>query len=165
MTHSEKQRVIAEQLAAGQLKTVAAYQGKGIPQAILTQIRDVEWKAGAYLYQQIIEGELAATDYVITLTDAEQTLIGFASLLQEDIIEKPDFGPFLSTVYVAPSHRGQDLSRFLVEAILEAAKASGFTEIYTITAHQGLYEKSGFHFVREVTDRFGRSMRLLQLAL
>lgn len=121
----------------------------------------VEWKAGAYLAKRLETGQLDALDQVIIMTDSQDNLMGFSALVQEDIVEKPSYGPFLSTVYVALDYRGQGLSLELVDRITELAREKGVKNLYTITAHKGLYEKNQFIFEGPVQDKFGRDMRLL----
>ncbi|MGT2769099.1 GNAT family N-acetyltransferase, partial [Streptococcus ictaluri] len=135
------------------------------PQFLLEAMAAIDWKAGAYLVKRLQEGELDPKDRIVVITDDSDQLKGFAALLSEDIVENPGFGPFLATVYVAPAFRGKGLSLELVDRILEVAKADGFSELYTLTQHEGLYEKSGFQFIRQTTDKFGRSMRLLKKRL
>ncbi|MGJ0023351.1 hypothetical protein [Streptococcus dysgalactiae] len=49
----------------------------------------------------------------------------------------------------------------LVDRITELAREKGVKNLYTITAHKGLYEKNQFSFEGPVQDKFGRDMRLL----
>ncbi|WP_218654904.1 GNAT family N-acetyltransferase [Streptococcus dysgalactiae] len=131
------------------------------PEFLLEAMAAVEWKAGAYLAKRLETGQLDALDQVIIMTDSQDNLMGFAALVQEDIVEKPSYGPFLSTVYVASDYRGQGLSLELVDRITELAREKGVKNLYTITAHKGLYEKNQFIFEGPVQDKFGRDMRLL----
>ncbi|QKG78415.1 GNAT family N-acetyltransferase [Streptococcus canis] len=131
------------------------------PEFLLEAMAAIEWKAGAYLAKRLETDKLDAMDQVIIMTNSHDQLMGFAALVQEDIVEKPDYGPFLSTVYVSPDFRGQGLSLELVDRITEIARQKGVKDLYAITAHQGLYEKNGFTFQSPVHDKFGRDMRLL----
>lgn len=71
--------------------------------------------------------------------------VGFARL----ITDHATFG-YLADVFVLEEHRGQGLSRAMVEALLSPPEVQGFRRILLATrdAH-GLYEKLGFE---PVTD-------------
>ncbi|KAA9242150.1 MULTISPECIES: GNAT family N-acetyltransferase [Aerococcus] len=125
-------------------------------------LADVDWKAADYLATKLKNKRLKNTEMIYFCRNHTGQLIGFAALLLEDIISKADFGPFLSTVYVNSSYRKQGFSYQLVNKIELFAKHIGYTKIYTITQHVGLYEKMNYHFFCQGVDDMGRDVRVLE---
>ncbi|MDK6689512.1 MULTISPECIES: GNAT family N-acetyltransferase [Aerococcus] len=125
-------------------------------------LADVDWKAASYLATKLKNKCLKNTEMIYFCRDQAGQLIGFAALLLEDIISNANFGPFLSTVYVNPSYRKQGFSYQLVNKIELFAKHIGYTKIYTITQHVGLYEKMNYHFFCQGVDDMGRDVRVLE---
>ncbi|CAM4117043.1 hypothetical protein AT575_08380 [Streptococcus penaeicida] len=127
-------------------------------------IQEIDWKAGQFLATRYKEKNLATSDRIILVTDENQKLIALGALLDQDILNKDDYplGPFLSTIYVAPASRGKGYSLKIISLLEDLALKQGFSKLYIVTAHTGLYEKCGYHFQYDVIDRFGRKMRLLK---
>lgn len=113
------------------------------PANLLEQMAAIEWKAGAYLAKRIKDKKLATSDRIVVLVDDSNHLLGFASLLKQDILVAPELSPFLSTVFVTSEHRGEHLSQVLVNSVITIAKEMGYNQLYTVTSHIGLYEKYG----------------------
>ncbi|VTS12407.1 GNAT family N-acetyltransferase [Streptococcus pseudoporcinus] len=137
------------------------------PDVLLNQMKEIDWKAGPHLVKRLEDGDLDSRDEIIVITNQQLTLIGFGALLERDILDKEiyPFSPFLSTIYVDPSHRGQGYSTKIVKALEEIAKEKKNSIIYVVTEHIGLYEKSGYQYQNQVRDQFGRDMRLLKKSL
>lgn len=70
----------------------------------------------------------------------EKTQVGFARV----VTDKATFA-FLADVYILPEHRGQGLSKRLVEQVIQHPDLQGLRRMLlgTLDAH-GLYEKFGF---------------------
>ncbi|AMB96037.1 GNAT family N-acetyltransferase [Aerococcus urinae] len=128
----------------------------------LNLLADVDWKAADYLANKLKNKRLKNTEMIYFCRYQTGQLIGFAALFLEDIISNADFGPFLSTVYVNPPYRKQGFSYQLVNEIELVAKNIGYTKLYTITQHVGLYEKMNYHFFRQDVDDMGRTVRVLE---
>lgn len=132
------------------------------PEFLIDAMTDMEWGAGKYLANRLLTGDLDDKDLIIFLTTETDRVKGFVALVKEDIAENiPYSGPYLSTLYVAPDYRGLGLSLKLIDLIEEAAQEKGYQELFTLTQHQGLYEKHHFVQIDMVSDKFGRDMRLL----
>lgn len=128
---------------------------------LVEQIAAVEWRAGEHLANRIRYHDLDVKDVVIIIADNDDKLIGFVGLTERDIVDNVDVGPFLSTIYVVPAHRGKGHSLQLIKRVLEIAKKQGRDNLYIVTQLVGLYEHYDFKQISETTDRFGRPMRVL----
>ncbi|MBT2338690.1 MULTISPECIES: GNAT family N-acetyltransferase [Pseudomonas] len=78
-------------------------------------------------------------------------LLGGASLASNDLPARPELGPWLACVYIAPEARPRGLAAQLIEGICCHAKEAGFTTLYLHTHNQSqYYAKLGW----EVLERF-----------
>ncbi|TXD33525.1 GNAT family N-acetyltransferase [Lujinxingia vulgaris] len=84
----------------------------------------------------------------------EDAIVGTISLAEEDLSTHPEFSPWLSTVYVDASQRGQGIGSRLVQRVEEVAAAQGVEELYLYTPDQApLYERLGWEVVSVETYR------------
>lgn len=82
------------------------------------------------------------------------TLLGSASLVQNDLTTHPQLTPFLASVYVAPPFRRQGVASALVRGVMAAAQELGVTELYLITPdQQRLYASLGWQIRQQVEYR------------
>ncbi len=63
-------------------------------------------------------------------------LVGVALLVESDLELEPDLSPWLSGLYVAPSHRGRRIGELLIDRVEHAARSIGHERLY-------LYCRSG----------------------
>jgi len=74
-----------------------------------------------------------------------ETLLGSASLVDDDLESRPHLTPWLASVYVAPEHRGRGVASALVERVVEEARDSGVSRLYLWTTDQErLYARLGW---------------------
>ena len=123
------------------------------------QIASVDWKAAAF-----VANKMRQRSY----NDWEGVFCGCCPQSISWILYDRQRGycpsssrPFIATVYVAPSYRGNHLSQQLVSAAERRLHQIGFDTIYIVTQLSGLYEKLGYQQIETATDRFGRRMRVL----
>lgn len=62
-------------------------------------------------------------------------LLGGAALAASDLPERPELGPWLACVFIAPQARKRGLAEQLIEGICDAAKANGTTRLYLSLIH------------------------------
>jgi predicted N-acetyltransferase YhbS len=87
------------------------------------------------------DGEFPATFVAI---DGD-TVLGSASLIDEDAPAFHDLSPWLASVYVLPGWRGRGIATALIEAVLRRAHRLGFAHIHLFTDGDGtLYRRLGF---------------------
>jgi predicted N-acetyltransferase YhbS len=68
-----------------------------------------------------------------------QEVVGSASLVEDDLPERPDLGPWLASLYVAPAHRRQGIGAALAERVVEEAARLGVPTLYLFTFDQEDY--------------------------
>lgn len=74
-----------------------------------------------------------------------ETLLGSASLVDDDLETRPELTPWLASVYVAPEHRGRGVASALVRRVVDEARDSGVTRLYLWTTDQErLYARLGW---------------------
>ena len=72
-------------------------------------------------------------------------VVGSASLLEHDLDSRPDLGPWLASLYVAPAHRHQGLGAALAERVVEEAARLGVPTLYLFTFDRaGYYARLGW---------------------
>ncbi|NER60390.1 GNAT family N-acetyltransferase [Pseudomonas sp. MAFF212428] len=100
---------------------------------------------------------------LIALND--NRLLGSASLAREDLPQRPDLGPWLACVFVAPEARGQGIAEALIEGVLAKAKALGHSHLYLHTHDRAdYYHKRGWQHL-EPFQAWGKSHWLMQYPL
>ena len=67
----------------------------------------------------------------VALVDGE--VVGSASLIEDDLPERPDLGPWLASLYVAPDYRRQGIGSDLAERVVEEAAKLGLPTLYLFT--------------------------------
>lgn len=83
-----------------------------------------------------------------------ETLLGSASLVQNDLTTHPHLTPFLASVYVAPAHRHQGVASALVRRMRDEVTQLGLPQFYLITPdQQRLYARLGWREVEQVYYR------------
>lgn len=64
------------------------------------------------------------------------TLLGTASLVHDDLETRPELGPWLASVYVAPEHRRRGVASALVHRVVEEAQELQVPLLYLWTIDQ-----------------------------
>ena len=74
--------------------------------------------------------------------------IGSASLVENDMQDRPQYSPWLASVYVAPGHRQQGVASILISDIITQARTLDLTQIYLFTPDQSaFYAKRGWQTI------------------
>ena len=75
-------------------------------------------------------------------------LIGSASLIAQDMDDRPDLTPWLADVFVKPEYRGQGVATSLIQRIEAEAKYAGIRKLYLYTPDAAdLYRRLGWNTV------------------
>lgn len=83
-----------------------------------------------------------------------ETLLGSASLVQNDLTSQPQLTPFLASVYVAPAYRKQGIASALVRRMRDEVTQLGLPQFYLITPdQQQLYAQLGWRELEQVSYR------------
>jgi len=100
---------------------------------------------------------------LIALEDGE--LLGGASLARDDLSERPELGPWLACVFVAPQARQRGLAELLIEGVYSEARAKGHDRLYLHTHDRGeYYAKRGWEYM-EPFHAWGKNHWLMQRKL
>lgn len=84
-------------------------------------------------------------------------LAGSASLIEDDMDDRPQYHPWLASVFVEPAVRKQGIGSTLISAILQQAQALKLTRIYLFTPDQSkFYSQQGWEVIEH--RRFHGSM-------
>ena len=126
---------------------------------LLSQINEVEWAGGPYLYNKIIKDELNGKVYII-YDEENKHIIAFASLSEFDEIYDTDLKPWIGCLYVFKPYRGNRYSEKLIKYILSNYKDSDF--VYISSTHVGLYEKYGFVFKCKMNNFEGHETQVFE---
>ncbi|MBQ9765107.1 MAG: GNAT family N-acetyltransferase [Lachnospiraceae bacterium] len=79
-------------------------------------------------------------------------IVGMASIAKTDYYPIPEICPWISCIFVDEGYRGHRISERLIEAANEYAKLVGFEKTYIPSEHIGLYEKYGYHYVKDIVN-------------
>ncbi|MFT6431963.1 MAG: N-acetylglutamate synthase-like GNAT family acetyltransferase [Halopseudomonas sp.] len=100
---------------------------------------------------------------LIALEDGQ--LLGGAALAKDDLAERPELGPWLACVLVAPQARRRGLAEQLIEGIYSQARAKGHERLYLHTHDRGdYYAKRGWEY-RELFHAWGKEHWLMERKL
>ncbi|MBQ7868299.1 MAG: GNAT family N-acetyltransferase [Clostridia bacterium] len=91
---------------------------------------------------------------------ADGKIVGMATLMKTDYYPLPEICPWVSTLFVSEAYRGGRISQKLIDSANAYARTIGFDRTYIPTDHVGLYEKYGYHYVRDIVNYGGGTDRL-----
>lgn len=87
-------------------------------------------------------------------------VVGMISLLKTDYYPLPEIFPWVTTLFVTEVYRGRRISQKLIDHANAYAKELGFDRTYIPSAHVGLYEKYGYHYLKDIVNYGGDTDRL-----
>ena len=91
---------------------------------------------------------------------ADGRIVAMATIMKSDYYPLPEIYPWISTIFVSESHRGNKISGSLIDFANKYAAQLGFTRTYIPSEHTGLYEKYGYHYIRDIVNYGGGTDRL-----
>ncbi|GAA5523907.1 hypothetical protein Maes01_00456 [Microbulbifer aestuariivivens] len=112
----------------------------------------------AHDLRRCLEQAMIPSTWVLVSEDAgeagrEQTgngeIWGSASVVEEDMDNNRDLGPWLANVFVHPHYRGRGFGSALVRHVMAQCRAAGMESLYLFTPdQQGLYASLGWQALR-----------------
>ena len=87
-------------------------------------------------------------------------IIGMVTIMKSDFYPLPEVFPWISTLFVSETFRGNRISGKLIDFANEYAKDIGFDKTYIPTGHIGLYEKYGYRYIKNIVNYGGDTDRL-----
>lgn len=122
----------------------------------LAELHFTEWSylnpgetlEGKKEYLKRLCGRHGVPSFIIVLENGE--LVGSASLIAQDMDNRPDLTPWLADVFVKPEYRGRGIATSLIERIETEARSAGITRLYLYTPGAAkLYQKLGWCILEE----------------
>ncbi len=90
------------------------------------------------------------------------TLLGSASLIEEDMDTHRHLTPWLASVYIVSGQRGKGIGSLLVRGMMEEAKKLGIRRLYLFTPdRKHFYERLGWK-VRETAPYRGQTVTIME---
>lgn len=94
-----------------------------------------------------------------------ETLLGSASLIDNDMDTRKDLRPWLASVYVAPEFRDRGVGSALVQRVVDEARALAVETLYLFTPdRESLYARMGW-LVIERTEYRGEQVVVMELPI
>lgn len=96
------------------------------------------------------------------VAEADGTIVGSGLLVQRELDQYHDFGPWLAGLVVHPEWRGQGVGSMLVRAVEEQARRNGAGRLYLYTFEtERFYRSIDWSVGERFTDRFGKPCALM----
>ena len=135
-------------------------KGTEAAEALLEFVKRFSWEAVKEHTVRVIQNwefEEWETPFVAM---ADGAIVGMVTLMRTDYYPLPQLYPWVSTLFVSEAYRGHRISQRLIDFANEYAKELGFDTTYIPSEHTGLYEKYGYHYVKEIVNYGGDTDRL-----
>ena len=129
----------------------------------LQQLLDCEWFAGKVLAKMILSGkfeEMCKDNPRVFMLVNDDEIISFCTYVHQDEINALDMYPWIGFVYTYEQYRGNHYFGKLLNHILSLAKEAKHERIYVSTNENGLYEKYGFTYYKNMLDITGNDSRI-----
>jgi len=91
--------------------------------------------------------------------------VGTVALWRADLLSRQDLFPWLADLYVPPEYRSMGVGSALQDFALAKTKELGYPALYLYTPLIGYYEKSGWEYVCDETDKEGEKVRVYKKTL
>ena len=79
-------------------------------------------------------------------------IVGMASIMKKDYYPLPEIYPWISSVFVTEEYRGHRISEKLIDYANVYAMENGFNRTYIPSGHIGMYEKYGYHYLKDIVN-------------
>lgn len=83
---------------------------------------------------------------------ADDRIAGMATIARSDYYPLPEIFPWISTIFVSEEYRGRRISEKLIDFANGYAKKLGFDKTYIPTGYEGLYEKYGYRYIKDIVN-------------
>lgn len=96
---------------------------------------------------------------------SEKQCVGTVSLIENDLETRPDFFPWLATLFVLPEYHNQGVGKALIARALEEAKALSFSKLYLCTPNKESYYKNLGWTKIEATQNHGEETVIMAIEM
>lgn len=102
------------------------------------------WRAGSLLANQMRSKSFRDWERVFAAFTEGGDIAGYCTLAAHDCLPDVPYTPYIGMVFVGEPYRGQRLSERMIDAASDYAASLGFSRVFLVSDHMGLYEKYGF---------------------
>lgn len=127
--------------------------------AVKTYADKCGWSSGKILAEDMEKHRFSGWERVAVLLD-DGRICGYCTIIKEEAIPDMPYMPFVGTLFVEESYRGERLGQKLIIASMEYLQSVGFDRVYLITDHENLYEKYGFRVIDRRMAPWGREEKV-----
>lgn len=124
---------------------------------LVAQVLQSDWDTGRYLGIMMHRGitdEFGKDPVILLLCDGER-VASFCTYVEIDEIVDDSMKPWIGFVYTFPAYRGRRCAGQLIEYAVGLAKKQGHKSVYVSSEENGLYEKYGFTFLKDMESMHG----------
>lgn len=107
------------------------------------------WSAGPLLARRMRSESYQDWERVFAAWTDGGDIAGFCTLAADDCLPDVPYTPYIGMVFVSEPCRGHRLSERLLRAASDYAATLGYSRVFLVSDHVGLYEKYGFSKVDE----------------
>ncbi len=138
-----------------EIRIMQVEKGTELAKRLLSFVENCSWEeVKEHVAQTIREWQFSDWETMfVAICDGK--IVGMTSLMKEDYYPLPEIFPWVSTVFVEEAYRGQRISEKLIDAANAYAKTLGFARTYIPSEYLGLYEKFGYHYVKDIVNYGG----------
>ncbi|MBR4462319.1 MAG: GNAT family N-acetyltransferase [Erysipelotrichaceae bacterium] len=79
-------------------------------------------------------------------------IVGMCTIMKTDYYPLSVIYPWISTIFVSEEYRGHRISGMLIDYANGYVKEIGFAKTYIPTSYVGLYEKYGYHYLKDIVN-------------
>jgi len=112
------------------------------------------WSAGKVLANTMDNNAFNDWERVIVAIDNNE-ICGYCTVSKTDCIPDVDYTPYIGFIFVDEKHRGNRLSRKLIQYAIEYIRNIGYDKVYIVSDHENLYEKYGFSVIARKMSPWG----------
>lgn len=122
--------------------------------AIMDYAENCPWTAGKHLAYIMRENKFQDWESVFAAIE-DNKIIGYCTFMKTDYYPENRYSPWISTLFVDESKRGNRVSLKIIETVIEYAKSKQFSKVYIPSDMTGFYEKYGFEKIDELKNYGG----------
>ncbi|SEK65549.1 Ribosomal protein S18 acetylase RimI [Butyrivibrio sp. ob235] len=139
---------------------VKVEKGTQLADELLSFVKDSSWdEVKDHISEMITNWNFSDWEAMFVAREGGR-IIGMTSVLKEDYYPLPEYYPWVSCVYVSEEYRGQRVSEKLISHANVYLMEQGFKKSYIPSEFTGLYERYGYHYIKEITNYGGTTDHL-----
>ncbi len=146
---------------------VISIKDKKIDQEVFIEYISKVWGTdnNIMLYRDCIEHSLEGIlpDWYLLYEDNE--IVGCAGVVPNDFISRMDLSPWLCSLYIEKSKRGNNYGAFLIDRIKDDLETNNFKEFYLCTNLDNYYEKYGLTYFGRGYHPWGEESKIYQFKI